>query len=96
MSQDHKAYKEKVDAQLKEWEAKAELLKAKSINLAADAKLELEKQIQHIDSHKSELAAYCEQVNERAGDAWEDVKDEAEDKWKKFSESVQSFVSKHT
>jgi len=94
MNREKQAYKQKVDAQLKEWDAKIELLKAKGGNLAADARLEFEKQMKNMETNKSEFKAYFDRVAERADDTWDDVKDEADKKWKGFANSVESFVSR--
>jgi hypothetical protein len=96
MHQEKQAYKQKVDAQLREWDAKAELLKAKGNNLAADAKVEFEEQLENFEENKAEFTAYLDELADRADDKWDDMKDEAESKWKSFTNSVESFVSKHT
>ncbi|MEQ1557731.1 MAG: hypothetical protein ABL933_02165 [Methyloglobulus sp.] len=90
------AYKQKVDAELREIEAKTELLKAKGNNLMADAKVKFEEQMGDLEKAKTEFSTYYDQLTEKADDAWDDVKDEAEDKWNKFTSSVSSFISKHT
>ncbi len=90
------AYKQKVDAELRELEAKTELLKAKGNNLMADAKVKFEEQLRDLDKSKSEFTAYYEQLADKADDTWDEVKDEAEDKWNKFTSSVSNFISKHT
>lgn len=89
-------YKQKVDAELRELEAKTELLRAKGNNLMADAKLKFDEQMKELDQSKSEFTAYYDQLTEKADDAWDDVKDEAEDKWNKFTSSVSNFVSRFT
>ncbi len=96
MHNQKQAYKQKVDAELREWEAKAELLKAKGNNLMADAKLEFENQLKSLQDNKSEFTAYVDQLTDKADDAWDDVKDEAEDKWNKFASNISNFVSRYT
>lgn len=96
MHNQKQAYKEKVDAELKELDAKTELLKAKGSNLKADAKVKFEEQMQTMEQSKSEFAAYYDELTEKADETWDDFKDEAEDKWDKFTSSVGNFVSKHT
>lgn len=90
------AYKQKVEAELREWDAKAELLKAKGNNLMADAKLEFEKQLQTLQDNKKEITSYVNQLSDKAEDTWDDVKDEAEAKWNKFASAVGDFVNKYT
>jgi uncharacterized protein YjbJ (UPF0337 family) len=90
------AYKQKVDAELRELEAKTELLKAKGNNLMADAKVKFEEQMSDLEKSKTEFVAYYDQLTNKADDAWDDIKDEAEGKWNKFSSSVSNFISKYT
>jgi uncharacterized protein YoxC len=90
------AYQQKVDAEIREWETQAELLKAKGNNLAADARLEFEKQMQKLQENKAEISAYVDKMSDKAEDAWDEVKDEAEEKWNTFSRAVGDFVSKYT
>lgn len=96
MHNQKQAYKQKAEAELREWDAKAELLKAKGNNLMADAKLEFEKQLQNLQDNKKEFTAYVDQLTDKAEDTWDDVKDEAEEKWNKFAGAVGDFVSKYT
>ncbi len=96
MNHQKQAYKQKVDAEMKEWEAKADLLKAKGNNLAADAKLEFEKHLQDLEQAKMEFSSYFDQIAEKADDTWDTVKDEAENNWDKFRSKVGDMVSKYT
>jgi len=95
MNNQSQAYKQKVDAELKVWEAKASLIKAKGNNLAADAKVEFEKHMQDLQQTKTDLAAYADRVSDKAEDKWDEMKDEAEEKWNKFTTAVGHFVSKY-
>ncbi|MCE7915227.1 MAG: coiled coil domain-containing protein [Nitrosomonas sp. PRO4] len=94
MNNEKQAYQQKIAAQIAEWEAEIELLKAKSKNLAADAKLEFEQQLSELEKNKSQLSAYLSELADKADDAWEDVKDEAEKKWNKLSEAFECFITK--
>jgi hypothetical protein len=96
MRNEKQAYREKEDAELREWDAKADLLKAKANNLSADARMEFDKQMNSLQENKSEIGAYVDKLSDKADDAWDDIKDEAEEKWDKFSSSVSKFVSKYT
>ena len=55
MKDKRKAYEEKLDAQLKEWNAQIALLKAKAENAEADAKIDLYKTIDALE-HKQNKA----------------------------------------
>lgn len=94
MHNEKHAYEQKIAAQIAEWDAQIELLKAKSNNLAADAKLEYEEQLNELDKKKSELSVYLSELADKADDAWEDIKDETERKWNKLSEAFDCFITK--
>ena len=95
MNNEKQAYTNKVEAKLEEWEAQTQLLTAKSKNLAADAQLEYEQQLENLEDKKSEFVAYYDELLNRADDSWESFKDEAETKWKEFSNSIERFTSEH-
>jgi hypothetical protein len=77
-----KAYADKMDAQLREWKAKYEMLKAKADKTGAEARIELQKKIDRLESELSEL--------KRAGEGtWDSLKARVEtavkdirDEWK--------------
>ncbi|MBX3630172.1 MAG: coiled coil domain-containing protein [Nitrosomonas sp.] len=94
MDSNREAYIKKAEAQLKEWEAQIDLLKAKGKNLAADGRLEFNKQIEEIDKKRAELSNYLDQLADKSEDLWEDIKDEAEEKWQVVSNNFSDFFSK--
>ncbi|MDZ7721539.1 MAG: coiled coil domain-containing protein [candidate division KSB1 bacterium] len=71
-------YQQKKQAQLDEWKAKVEKLKAKASGAGADAHLELNKQIEalkgKIESGKNKLA----EIADASEDSWESIKDGVE------------------
>jgi len=58
MSDKRKAYEEKLDPQLKEWDAEIALLKAKAENAKADAKIDYYKTIETLE-HKQDEGAHA-------------------------------------
>ena len=81
MTDKRKAYEEKFDVQLKEWNEQITLLKAKAENAKADAKIDYYKAIEALE-HKQDKAKRKLQKLKTAGDeAWEDVKAGAEKTW---------------
>jgi hypothetical protein len=94
MSTDREAYIRKAEAQLKEWEEQINLLKAKGENLAADGRLEFDKKLKDAEEKRSELSAYVEKLADKSEDLWEDIKDEAEEKWNTVSNAFSDFIAK--
>jgi hypothetical protein len=81
MKDKRKAYEEKLDAQLKEWSAQIELLKAKTDNAKADAKIEYYKTIEALQSKQNEAKAKLRELKTAGDAAWEDLKTGAEKAW---------------
>ncbi|OGW39729.1 MAG: coiled coil domain-containing protein, partial [Nitrospirae bacterium GWD2_57_9] len=75
------AYEEKLDAQLKEWSAQIELLKAKADNARADAKVEYFKTIDALQRKQNEAKTKLHELKTAGDEAWEDLKAGAEKAW---------------
>ncbi|WP_350282507.1 hypothetical protein [Nitrosomonas sp.] len=86
------AYIKKAEAQLKEWSAQIDLLKAKGENLAVDAEIEFKKKLDEAEEKRSELSSYLEQLADKTDSIWDDIKDEAEEKWNTASKTFSDFI----
>jgi chromosome segregation ATPase len=94
MEDKRKAYEEKLDAQLKEWNAQIALLKARAENAKADAKVDYHKAIEALE-HKQDKAKTKLQELKTAGDeAWDAVKTGAEKAWAEVKTAYHDAVSK--
>jgi len=87
-------YIKKAEAQLEEWSAQIDLLKAKGENLAADAEIEFRKKLDEAEKKRAELSSYLDQLADKTDDIWDDVKDEAEEKWDAVSKTFSNFIDK--
>lgn len=68
------AYEKKTEAQLNEWSAEVDRLKAKAEKAAADAQIDFQREI---DSAKAKMDAAndkLQEVKNASDDAWEDLK----------------------
>ena len=81
MKDKRKAYEEKFDAQLKEWSAQLDLLKAKADNARADAKIEYNKAIDVLKHKQDDAATKLRELKSSSDEAWEDIKTGAEKVW---------------
>lgn len=68
------AYKQKVNAQLKEWGAQINLLAAKAQNKGADANLNYTKALDEIRRMESEAAKKVKELDAASGESWKSVK----------------------
>lgn len=90
------AYQQKMEAQLKEWSAKIDLLKAKADKAEAGAKVEYYKQIDELRVKAEAAQTKLQQVKEAGEEAWETFKDGAEKAWAELKKAVESASAKFT
>ncbi len=67
-----------MDAQLKEWDAQWELLKAKADKMTGNAKIAFEAKMRDLGSRRDDLRARLSAGREAATDVWETMKLEAD------------------
>jgi hypothetical protein len=91
---DKELYVQKKDAQLKQWKADLEKIKAKASNAGADAQLQVNKQVKalevKLDQGKDRLAAMAD----AGGDAWESLKKGVESEWDDIKSKLDDAASK--
>lgn len=68
-------YLEKAHAQIKEWDAKLDLLNAKAEKASADMKIELLEQIETVKQQKTMIKEQLNEIKEAGEDVWEEIKD---------------------
>ncbi|MDP8244748.1 MAG: hypothetical protein P9L94_11745 [Candidatus Hinthialibacter antarcticus] len=88
------AYIQKLEAQLNQWGAEIDKLKAKAENAQADAKIEYSFQIDELNSMKDAANDKLTELKNASDDAWEELKAGCEHAWATFSESVKTAVAK--
>lgn len=88
-------YQQKKQAQLDEWKAEVDKLKAKASGASADEQLEWNKKIEALEGKMEEGKAKLAEVADASEDAWESMKDGVESAWDSmksaFSEAVDKF-----
>lgn len=75
------AYIKKFKAQLEQWDAQIDRLEAKAREASADAKIEYEQQLRQIRERRDEARAKIDELRRAGGEAWEDIKDGADEAW---------------
>jgi len=81
MDNRRKAYEEKIDAQIKEWNAQIDLLKAKADKAKAEAKIDFYKTIDALQRKQNEARTKLQELKTAGDEAWEDLKTGAEKAW---------------
>lgn len=87
------AYQQKLQAQLNEWKAHADLLKAKAEGASADLQIELNKQIEQLKGLQGEAQAKFDELRSATGDKLTALLSEGEDKLNELKSKVDGLVS---
>lgn len=88
------AYQEKLEAQLREWTAALEQLKARADRAEADAKIEYYTQIEGVRAKVDAAEAKLRELKASSGEAWETLKGGVEQAWADLKTAVEGAVSK--
>jgi hypothetical protein len=94
MKDKRKAYEEKFDAQLAEWNAQIVLLKARADRGKAEAKIEYYKAIEGLQRKQDEARTKLHGLKTASDEAWEDLKAGAEKAWDEVNAAFHSAASK--
>lgn len=87
------AYEEKMDAQLQEWGAKFEELRAQADKAEADAKIQLYAQIEALRAKQVAAAKKLRHLKEAGEDSWEDIRAGVESAWGELGKAVDTTIS---
>lgn len=87
-------YQQKKQAQLDEWKAEVDKLKAKASEASADAQLELNKQIEALEGKIEEGQTKLAEIASAGEDAWESIKDGVESAWDSMKSAFSDAVAK--
>lgn len=88
------AYKQKVRAQLDEWKAEADKLRAKIKKNQADKKIDSSKYLDELKVKQQEARAKLKQLEDSGEDAWEDIKSGLEKATSELKSSFQKARAK--
>lgn len=94
MNDDKELYKLKFQAQLDEWKADINKLKAKAMESKADAQLEINKLVNELEAKVQVATAKLGELSEASEGALESVKKGVESAWDSLKSSVRDAQSK--
>ena len=94
MKDKRKAYEEKLEAQLEEWNAQTDLLKAKADKAKAEAKIEYYKKIEALQRKHDEAGIKLRELKTAGDEAWEDLKTATEKVWDEVRTTFHITASK--
>ena len=87
-------YQQKKQAQLDEWKAEVDKLKAKASGVSADAQLELNKEIEALEGKIEEGKTKLAEIANASEDAWESIKDGVEFAWDSMKSAFSDVAAK--
>lgn len=90
----HDAYREKMSAQLKEWNAQINLLEAKVGKAGADMKLKHAEELVKLRATQSAAAEKMKELEKATGEAWDQTKETADTIWEELKNGVAAARSK--
>lgn len=89
-----KAYQEKLDAQLEEWNTQISLLRAKADKAKAEAKLEYYKMVEALQPKQDNAKTKLKELKAASDDAWEDLRAGVEKAWAEVKSALDAAASK--
>lgn len=88
------AYRRKLEAQLRAWDAKLDQLGAKAKMATADARISYENELESLKSKRAAAHKTLKELAERGENAWEDMKDGAERVWDEMGKAVEKVAAR--
>jgi hypothetical protein len=91
------AYHQKYEAQLKEWSAKVDVLKAQADKATAQAKIDMAPRISAFQDKLTHARTKLSSIAAATDDKWDDIKKDADDAWHDLKSSVEgAFAALHS
>ncbi|MAL77741.1 MAG: coiled coil domain-containing protein [Sneathiella sp.] len=89
-----KEFENKLRAQLDQWEAEINRLRAKADVAQAEARVKYHEEIEELRVQKREAEARLDELNNAGDDAWEDMKAGMESAWKNLGDAVNKAAAR--
>ena len=87
-------FQQKLETQLKEWDAKLDDLKAKALETKAGIRADYEKQLEVLAGKRAAAQAKMQELRLRTEDAWEDLKGGTEKAWDEMRKALDQIASR--
>lgn len=84
-----KAYEQKMDAQIREWSAKIDVLKAKADKAGAEQKVKYYERIESLQNKRKELENKFDELRNSSELAWEEFRGGVEQAWGELKNAVE-------
>lgn len=91
---DKELYQQKKQAQLDEWKAEVDKLRARASGASADAQLELNKQVEVLEGKIGEGKTKLAEIAHASEEAWESIKEGVESAWDSMKSAFRDAADK--
>jgi len=88
------AYVQKLNAQLKEWDAKLDQMSAKAQKATANARINYENELESLKTRRAVANRKLEELGQRGENAWEDMKDGVERVWDEMGKAMEKVAAR--
>lgn len=85
---------QKYKAQLDEWKADLDKLKARAKGASVDAQLDMQKGVDALDARVTEAGAKLDELSAAGADAWDELKKNVEHTWEGLKSSMHDAVAR--
>ena len=82
------AYDQRLEAQMAEWQAKIDLLKARAERSEAENRIAYHEQVEALQQRREEIKAKLEELRDSGEDAWADIRSGTESAWKALDAAI--------
>jgi chromosome segregation ATPase len=89
-----KSYEEKLEAELNEWSAKIDVLKAKAAKTKSDAEINFAEEIEKLEAGKESAKVKLQQLRDAGDDAWVDLKSGIDKAWSDLGSAISQAASR--
>ncbi len=87
-------YEKKLQAQLDEWAAEIDKLKAKAKNASADVQIEYNEQVNELQKKQKEANEKLTELKQSSEDTWEELKEDMDSTWDSLEKKLKSVTAK--
>lgn len=88
------AYQDKMDARLREWQAKIDALKAKADQAEAEQKIKYYEEIESLRTKQQQMQKKLEELRKASSGAWDEVKAGVDVAWAELQDAAQRAMDK--
>jgi len=88
------AFQQKLEAQLNDWDAKLDELKAKALEAKSELRVDYEKQLEILSEKRATAQEKLQELRLRTEDAWEDLKGGTERAWDEMRKTLDQIAAR--